>query len=117
MNFASSIRQLCNIFHGATGRPLDHIPRTRTSLGSEGHYTHEMFGKHFGKFYTSTHTYNYLGGPKTGIMLHIFKLHQETVKTKAKIDLFTLKLTKYFSVKFLYIAITLSLFCVAHVVL
>ena len=65
---------------GATGRPQDHIPRTRTSprrlggtlfshlkyLGNiSACFTHTLSYRH-------THTYNYLGGPKTGIMLHIF---------------------------------------------
>ena len=40
----------------------------------------EMFSEHFSMFYT----YNYLSGPKTGIMVHISKLHKIQKQLKHK---------------------------------
>ncbi|KAG7467843.1 hypothetical protein JOB18_043752 [Solea senegalensis] len=59
---------------GATGRPQHRIPRTRTSHRRLGGtlYSHLKYLGNISASFTHTHTYNYLGGPKTGIMLHIF---------------------------------------------
>lgn len=101
---------------GATGQPQDHIPRTRTSprrLGGTLSSHLKCLGDISACFthtHTDTHTpTNYLGGPKTGIVLHIFKLHQTKKQRKLKqIGLRFERLLKYFCVKFLYIAMTLS---------
>nr|XP_046230761.1 zinc finger and BTB domain-containing protein 45 isoform X2 [Scatophagus argus] len=63
---------------GASARPQDHIPRTKTSprwLGGTLFSHLKCLGNIsacFTQTHTHTHTYNYLCGPKTGIMLHIF---------------------------------------------
>lgn len=64
--------KLCNIYH----RRYRSAPGSYTSNQDEPLTARrdtilslEMFGKHFSMFYT--HTYNYLGGPKTGIVLHL----------------------------------------------
>lgn len=102
---------------GATGQPQDHIPRTRTSprrLGGTLSSHLKCLGDISACFthtHTDTHTHLQITSAvqRQALCFTSFKLHQTKKQRKLKqIRLLFERLLKYFYVKFLYIAMTLS---------